>query len=96
MVARSPKKNNKKNQHQEVSWPRGTWQNSILALLRDCMPIEMVTAVEEGQNARRECSFMAALLSQGKGLQRELMQPAGWLMNGVTIVEEIKKLTRAP
>lgn len=60
------------------------------------MPIEMVTAVEEGQNARRECSFMAALLSQGKGLQRELMQPAGWLMNGVTIVEEIKKITRAP
>lgn len=27
----------KKNQHQEVSWPRGTWQSSILALLRDCV-----------------------------------------------------------
>lgn len=61
-----------------------------------CMPIEMVTSVEEGQSERIQCSFMAALLSQGKGLQREPLQPAGWLMNGVTIVEEIKKLTSAP
>lgn len=61
-----------------------------------CMPIETVTSVEEGQSARIQCSFMAALLRQGKGLQREPMQPAGWLMNGVTIVEEIKKLTSAP
>lgn len=60
------------------------------------MPIETVTSVEEGQSAQIQCSFMAALLSQGKGLQRALMQPAGWLMNGVTIVGEIKKLTSAP
>lgn len=61
-----------------------------------CMPIETVTSVEEGQSTGIQCSFMATLLSQGKGLQRELMQPAGWLMNGVTIVEEIKKLSSAP
>lgn len=61
-----------------------------------CMPIEIVTSVEEGQSTGIQCRFMAALLSQGKGLQRELMQPAGWMRNGVTIVEEIKKLSSAP
>lgn len=85
----------KKNQHQEVSWPRGTWQSSFSFAEGLCMPIETVTSVEEGQSTGIQCSFMAALLSQGKGLQRELMQPAGWLMNGITIVEEIKMLSSA-
>lgn len=61
-----------------------------------CMPIETVTSVEEGQSAWVQCSFMAALLSQGKGLQREPMRPAGGMMNGVTIVEEIRKRRSAP
>lgn len=40
----------------------------------------MVTSVEEGQSTGIQCSFMAALLSQGKGLQREPIQPTGWWM----------------
>lgn len=61
-----------------------------------CMPIEMVTSVEEGQSAQRQCSFMAALLSQGKRIRRELVQPAGWLMNAATAAEGSRELACAP
>lgn len=97
MVGRSFKK--KKNQPNSASGSvlakRNLAEKSFSFAEGLCMPIETVTSVEEGQSARIQCSFMAALLSQGKGLQREPMQPAGWLMNGVTIVEEIKTLMSA-
>ena len=60
------------------------------------MPIERVTTVEEGQSARVQCSFMAALLRQGKGLQREPTRPAGRLSHAAAVVEEIRKRTGAP
>jgi len=61
-----------------------------------CMPIEIVTSVEEGQNAQIQCSFMAALLSQGKRIRRELVQPAGWVMNAATAADGSKELNPAP
>lgn len=61
-----------------------------------CMPIEIVTSVEEGQNAQIQCSFMAALLSQGKRIRRELVQSAGWVMNAAAAAEGSKELSSAP